>query len=223
MEEKIVQNQQVEFQSQPPRAWFRIALFLALGVVLVGVLVFAGIQIGKEQATRDTKQERRMTPAQIPVVTSAPTLSPETTPFPDETAEWKTYTHSTGKFSVKWKDGWYEPRIDVIKKEHTESLKELLVREDSIRQQDRLCLKCFKVLSERETKVDKHLAIFREEIGHPEGKTLNAYVLMNNEKIVRLRICCGDPASDKEWNEHVPMSEVRNQFNQILSTFKFLD
>jgi len=112
MEEKIVQNQQVEFQSQPPRAWFRIALFLALGVVLVGGLVFAGAQIGKRQTrsqlpaypTLVPRAVATLTPPAVVIPTEIPlaTSTPITILTPDPAANWKTYTNTKYGYSVKY-------------------------------------------------------------------------------------------------------------------------
>jgi len=110
VEENIVQNQIInqatEIQSQPAKPWLRIALFSVLGLVLAGGLVWAGTQIGKNSPLRQGfVGQAKLTPTPVPVAISTSTFPPETTPLPDETADWKTYTHSLG-FSFKYPPNW---------------------------------------------------------------------------------------------------------------------
>jgi len=92
--------------------WLKIALLAVLGLVLAGGLVWAGMQIGINQATRDTEQATRMIPSLIltqpPVATSAPTFQPEATPSPDETVNWKTYINTKYGYNLRYPPNWSE-------------------------------------------------------------------------------------------------------------------
>ena len=50
--------------------------------------------------------QAKLTPTQPPVATLAPAFQPETTPFPAETAGWKTYEYPDLKFEIKLPLGW---------------------------------------------------------------------------------------------------------------------
>jgi hypothetical protein len=85
MVEKILNNK-----------WLKIGLLALAGLLLAGGLVWAGMQIGKNSKLKSQKSKlqlksQNLTPTQTPVVTLTPTFLPENTPLPDETAGWKTY------------------------------------------------------------------------------------------------------------------------------------
>jgi len=68
-------------KSNPPK----IILFVILGLLVAGGLVYAGMNIGKKQT---------------PTVVVPPVIEP--TPTPDPTADWKTYTNSEYGYSIKY-------------------------------------------------------------------------------------------------------------------------
>ena len=110
MEENTVQGQTVqstEVQTQLSNPWLKIALLAVLGLVLAGGLVFAGMQIGKSSKLKSQKSKiqlktQNLTPTQPPVATSSPTFQPESTPLLDETAGWKSYTNEKYGYSMKY-------------------------------------------------------------------------------------------------------------------------
>lgn len=120
MEENIAQYQSAEVQNQQEKRWLKIGLLVVAGLVFATGLVFAGMQIGRRQATRDTSYETRkiptLTPTQFPAVTPTPYTSPEPTLSPllseapvkedDETAGWRSYISQEGKFSIKYPSNW---------------------------------------------------------------------------------------------------------------------
>ncbi|MBM3209499.1 hypothetical protein FJZ40_04390 [Candidatus Shapirobacteria bacterium] len=86
MEEDSAQNQPVEIPAQPPKPWLKIVLFVAVGVILVGGLVFAGYRIGSKMNC--------LPPS--PISTIAPAGGPGLT--------WKTY--QDGKISFRYPAEW---------------------------------------------------------------------------------------------------------------------
>ena len=115
MEENITQDPAQIIQSQSPmevppkpaKPWLKIVLLAVLGLVLAGGLFFAGMQIGKQPATRNRQHATRiipsLTPTQPPVATSTPTFPlVETTPPSDETSGWKTYTNLKYNYQFRY-------------------------------------------------------------------------------------------------------------------------
>jgi len=110
MEENISQDQPVGIPvnpvqcSQPVKGkpWLKIALFLVLGSVLVGGLVFAGIQIGKKQ----NQPSVQLLPTPSTVTFQSPTPAEVVTPKSDPTANWRIYEvdyRSTKTFGFRLK------------------------------------------------------------------------------------------------------------------------
>lgn len=103
MEENIAQYQPTEIQNQPEKRWLKIGLLALAGLLLAGGLVWAGYQLGQRQ----TQPPRSLIPAP-PTFTptfmplSTPTLPPEPTLSPDETAGWKTYSSINYGFQFKY-------------------------------------------------------------------------------------------------------------------------
>jgi len=128
---------------------------------------------------------------------------------------WKVYTDSTGRFTLKYKDGWYVPSATVNKKATNETLKTWLASEDARYRQDPQCTGCYKIFSEKETTVDGHQGVVREVSVHPAGRTLGVYILLDDDEIIYLNTCCGDPDQSFPPERH-------QQFEQILSSFKFI-
>jgi len=110
MEENIPQNPAQPVQSQPPMEiqpespspWLKIVLFSILGLVLVGGLVFAGIQIGKNSKINPPDSEQILPPTQNPVATLNPTLQLETTPLPD----WNIYIDPKYNYQINYPNSW---------------------------------------------------------------------------------------------------------------------
>jgi len=114
MEENISQNPQpepqVEIRTQPAKPWLKIILFLVLGLVLAGGLVWGGVQIGKKQTpvvsqlTPTPREIPTPTPTTVVIPTQIPiaTSTPMSTPTSDPTANWKTYTNTKYGYSIKY-------------------------------------------------------------------------------------------------------------------------
>ena len=85
---------------KPSINWSKILLFTVLGLVVVAVAVFIGIQIGKNQTSN-----------QQPIVVQ-PTVQPTT----DSTASWKTYTDEAfSLYTIKYPNAWFKlqkPYVD---------------------------------------------------------------------------------------------------------------
>jgi len=84
MEENMVQDQPIEIPVKPAKPWLKIILFLVLGLVLAGGLVWAGMQIGKSsklktQISKPQLKAQNLTPTQTPINTpTPPPYTPET-------------------------------------------------------------------------------------------------------------------------------------------------
>jgi len=107
---QIIQSQSpMEVPSNPSNPWLKIALFAVLGLFLAGGLVFAGMQIGRNQA--QVVSQPISTPRVIATPTSVAVIPTEgeittptliSTPTPDPTANWKTYTNTKYGYSIKY-------------------------------------------------------------------------------------------------------------------------
>jgi hypothetical protein len=119
MEENIAQYQSAEIENQPEKRWLKIALFSVLGVVLVGGLVFAGIQVGETSRSKTPapnnfptnspekacSTEAKICPDGSAVGRTGPNC--EFAPCPtqvtqDETANWKTYTNTQYNYQISY-------------------------------------------------------------------------------------------------------------------------
>ena len=80
----------------PPKNWLKILLFILLGLVVIAVSVFVGIQIGRNQIITG----QQTTPSTQTVVN--PTALPTTNP----TADWKTYTNPIHKIKFNYPPTW---------------------------------------------------------------------------------------------------------------------
>jgi hypothetical protein len=101
MQENISQILQVKTPVKPAKPWLKIVLFVCLGLLLVGGLVFAGYQLGKRKTQ--------------PILQLIPTPTAVATPTPDSTADWKIYTNTKYRFSLKYPPDWgkgYDAPLD---------------------------------------------------------------------------------------------------------------
>jgi len=97
MEENIIQEQLTEIQSQPTKPWLKIALLAVLGLVLAGGLVFAGMQIAKSSNVKTQKSKPNLKSQNL-----TPTLALISTPTLDSTANWETYTNTKYGYSIRY-------------------------------------------------------------------------------------------------------------------------
>ena len=125
---EIANNQPTETtetqQASTPKSsnkWLKIGLLGVFGLALAGGLVFAGYKLGQKEEQTKFPQP---TPASFPTVTSAPTLMPEAspttvvtppsdlTPTLDPTADWKTIQMGTNidpqkNLEIKYPPNWF--------------------------------------------------------------------------------------------------------------------
>jgi len=113
MEENISQNPQiepvVEIPVQTPKPWLKIGPLVFLGLIVVVGAAYAGMQIGKKQASIFYGLTPMPTEVIIPTITPSPTEEvlptiPVSTPTPDLTVGWKTYTNDFAKFTLRYPD-----------------------------------------------------------------------------------------------------------------------
>lgn len=96
-----------------PTNWFKILLFIISGLIIIAGAVFAGIQIGKNQITKQQTITEQPTafPTQVvvnPTAISTTTLPTELNPTTNPTADWKTYKNSSLGFEFKYPSNWTE-------------------------------------------------------------------------------------------------------------------
>lgn len=89
-----------------------VILLVISGLILAGGLVYAGMQIGKKQSQISSLPTPIPTEVLIPTIIPSPTeiVIPTTfvsTPTPDPTAGWKTYTNGTEKYRFKYPQNWF--------------------------------------------------------------------------------------------------------------------
>jgi len=108
MEENNLQVQPpIVTEPKPVRPWLKIVLFVALGVILVGGLVFAAVKIGVPTKPRERActEEAKICPDGSAVGRTGPNC--EFAPCPnqavaDETAGWKTYNDPEYQFQIRY-------------------------------------------------------------------------------------------------------------------------
>ena len=219
MEENISQVQSAGIQNKPKRPWLKVVLLAVAGPFLTGGLVFAGIQIGKQQATRNTKQATRISPIPSPLIGPSPTFPPEQTPSPDETAEWKTYTNTKYGYSIKYPSGF---NYKISEKG------EAMVAFDS-----------FPEVLESSAAEDKTLVIIvadtskpvidKNFFGEPAQTAEEIEVIIDGEvgqQVVFSKpvawIQTAVPHGKRSFYFNLQNMQYRPEYNQILSTFRFL-
>ncbi len=80
---------EVVSEAQPSKSYLKIVLLVVLGLIILAGAVYAGVTIGKKQSP----------PEVIPQVI-------ETSPTPDETANWQTYRNEKYGFEFKYPQNW---------------------------------------------------------------------------------------------------------------------
>lgn len=79
--------------------WLKIGLLSITGLLLVGGLVFTGMQIGKSSNLK-TQMPKPPIPTQNLTPIETPAITP--TSIPNPTANWKTYTSSKYHYTIKY-------------------------------------------------------------------------------------------------------------------------
>jgi len=100
-------------EPKPVRSWLRLVLFLVLGLFLVGGLVVAALEIGvpTKPRGRACTEEAKICPDGSAVGRGGPNC--EFAPCPtqnvqDETANWKTYTNTKDNYSIRYPQNWFD-------------------------------------------------------------------------------------------------------------------
>lgn len=109
MEEKITETPlqvaplepKPQLKSGKEKPWLKIVVSSTAGLIFAGGLVFAGYWYGtslklKTQSSKPQLKTQNLTPAQAPIVS----------PKPEETADWKTYTNTTGGYTIRYPNEW---------------------------------------------------------------------------------------------------------------------
>jgi hypothetical protein len=203
MEEEIQTIQPVAepIEVQNPKPILKYVLFGVLGILGILGILYAGIAIGKKQASPNTQ------------LTTAPTVTPEVSPTPDPTVNWKTYTSSKYLIEFKYPGEWV--------------IKELNDRIE-------ICISqslCFNLVAEKRD-FDTFLKNQEKIIGCPFVPN-EIYVGEENLRGQNLYSECNNKVNGFLFIPHSPQNLVidynSNDFysmesgGAILSTFKFLD
>lgn len=231
-------NQSVEVQSQRAKPWFKIALFSILGLGLAGGLIFAGYFFGKNlklkaQISKPQLKSQNLTPTQAPVITSVPTPQPTTNLLADETADWKTYTSTKYRYSIKYPPGWSIDDTDDGKDVDQGDPKRLLAIAKSLKQKDNENFVIY--LRTIDQSLEEFCAGF---IKFMPGTQLAPEDTKINDALAK-RMLTEDPFTGElfidyvfdydgfRWQISFPAKNKKGThneiFDQILSTFKVLD
>lgn len=88
----------------PTRNWYKLILFVLLGLITFGGLIFAGMQIGKKQLVSENQNIKQ------PVITITQSGNNQTAqPIID--SNWKTYTSTKASYSFAYPPEW--PLVDI--------------------------------------------------------------------------------------------------------------
>lgn len=187
--------------------------FGALGIILVLVIITAiGGSVFLAPKYFSKPLQPKVTP--LPSPTNPKTETPK--PAPDETANsdsiganWKTVKDRDGIFTFKLPEGW-EYGTDIFTKSEDKSLREWITENGNFD---------FKINSEKEFSVNGNEAIIFEVEAAPHGRSLQAYLLKDEDTVVRLS---ANPIGRN--NPDLPPfdEEIKNKFQRIVSTIQFL-
>lgn len=210
MEEKVqetIQSVEPIIEVQNPKSNLKYALLGGLGVLVIGAAVFAGIVIGQKKANSNAR------------LASLPTSTPEVSPTPDSTSDRKTYTNSQYDFSIKYPSTWQTNPLPVgegiligVDGPNDDQISITVSNQaDSVKTGE-----CQEILLDtaKATRCELTQTISTERgvIHDPPiiSKTINVFTAYSG-RFYKISI------TDNE------LSEKFNIFDQILSTFKFLD
>jgi len=159
-------------------------------------------------------------PTATPQSTSTPAdLSSDTQVLEDETADWKTYTDPKNIATIKYPQSWSLGTIpiDVLPKESIQTIANFVKEKEVKENSDPMCKNCLVVHSQKEVTVAGKTAIVQEVNSHPVGRNMRAYLLKNDSEVVFVN---GFPIG-KNFPDVAFTLKDKEEFNQILSTFRF--
>ncbi|HUW24880.1 MAG TPA: PsbP-related protein [Patescibacteria group bacterium] len=200
-----------------PTAKLKTFWFVVLGLVLVVGVLFAGIVLGQKGFLSGILPSRQPLPT--------PTTIAQPTPTPDPTADWKTYSNSEGKFSVKYPTEWTVKDLGSLGS-ITQNVSNVVLEADEYKAQITISVSdtdTARKSAEGEQKqsgekfsLDGTMATKWLE---SKEKKAQGYVLaIKGDRVYSILFECLSQEcfeTDKQY--------YLNIFNQILSTFKFLN
>lgn len=194
-----------EIPPKPVSSRFKIILLVVLGLILASGLVFAGYKLRQQQKQSGAQ------PTPTPVVVATPT--------PDPTANWATYT--TDSYLIKYPNDWNEPKVN-LQSTRTEYFFEpgnLFVTVGFNYDQS---LNRPRTYKEEKALLEKS-AIGKTEITVAGIKTLKYINKIGESTYEELVLLPLKDGKSMVWiNMSFPPGTDSKQFDQILSTFKFL-
>lgn len=203
-----------------------------LGLILAGGLVYAGIQIGKKQS------QVSYGPIPVPTETLIPT-NIVSTPTPDPTANWKTYINITEKYRLRYPQNWFLKESGSMVQIFNYDVDRVPGRAyDPSRDGNLFKIEIF--VEDKYSDVDKW---FNEEKSKISPVTDKPYEFLNVKPITVdsqkgiyfevkdewTKISVGTVVFQSPRNKLIRFNgglnfpENKTLFNQILSTFKFLE
>jgi len=187
-------------------------------LILIGIIIILGIAgvayyLGRQTLSLRGASETSNVPrgkagvAILPALSPAPSVS-ESTGSADM-ANWKTYTDRTNTFQIKIPFEWHF-YTDILNKSTTESISGWVKTNNNFG---------FEVVSQRMTKINSYDFLIQEVIGAPSGRSIRAYMIKDKTTIAVI-----SAAPTNRNNPDLPpfTPEIHAEFNQILSTFKFI-
>lgn len=169
--------------------------------ILVLVVITAGVYFVGKQSSPQPENKSSVSENQKPSTPSAPTAK-------DEFSNWKTYTGEG--YSYNYPNSW-TVTVNSNTKDQKVSLKEFA---SNLQKQIP-----YGVSSQRESLIAGKASLIQEAAIHPTGKQMIAFILIDNSSVLSIygrNINYSDPSVS------LPESVIL-EFNQILSTFKFID
>lgn len=158
-----------------------------------------------------------------PTPTSTPTPTPTPTSTPDETADWKTYTNEEYGFEVKYPDSW------IIDEKTYNTVKPLYVLSLSNKQK----FKTGRIEIDIQSTTYPSILSWAKEAHGPHGLQevkVGKEEILGQQFIEKKKIFTGLLKNNFLYQiilfgeiEEPKKSEIETVYNQILSTFKFLD
>lgn len=223
---KSVETSPVSISSESNK-WLKIVLLGVVGLALVGGLVYAGFKVGQREAEIKVSQPTSTSTFSVtltPIPKISPTLvatsSPELTLTPDQTADWKTYTNTIYGYEIKYPSEFsykisekgeamvvFDPSQEVLESPAAEDKTLVIITADTSK-----------------PVIDKSYYGEPAQIAEEVEVTVDGEI---GQQVVFSKpvawIQTAVPYGKRSFYFNLQNMQYRSEYNQILSTFKFLE